>query len=42
MTPEGQALLAKIPFKRVGIAKPEDYRELAKWGLEDYYVQGSD
>lgn len=41
-TPEGQALLAKVPFKRIGNAKPEDYRELAKWGLEDYYVQGSD
>lgn len=41
-TAEGQALLAKVPFKRIGIAKPEDYRELATWGLEDYYVQGSD
>ena len=41
-TSEGQALLAKVPFKRIGAAKPEDYRDLAKWGLEDYYVQGSD
>jgi phosphonate transport system substrate-binding protein len=41
-TTEGQALLAKVPFKRIGTAKPEDYRELANWGLEDYYVRGSD
>ncbi len=41
-TMEGQALLAKVPFKQVGIARSEHYRELAQWGLEDYYVQGSD
>jgi len=41
-TPEGQALLAKVPFKRIGNAKPEDYRQLSTWGLEHYYVQGGD
>jgi phosphonate transport system substrate-binding protein len=41
-TPEGQALLARIPMKKVVAAKLSDYRELADWGLEHYYVKGGD
>lgn len=41
-TPEGMALLAKVPMERVAPAKSSDYRELADWGLENYYVRGGD
>lgn len=41
-TPEGAALLAKIPIKQVIAAKSDDYRQLATWGLEDFYVKGAD
>ena len=33
-TPEGQALLEKIPFKKIGAAVPEDYEELRDMGLD--------
>lgn len=41
-TPQGAALLAKIPFKQVAAANAADYRALATWGLEDYYVKDAD
>jgi len=41
-TPEGQALLAKVPIRSITIASSEDYRELLGWGLEHYYVKGGD
>lgn len=41
-TPEGAALLAKVPIEKVVAANADDYRSLATWGLEDYYVKGAD
>jgi phosphonate transport system substrate-binding protein len=41
-TPEGAAMLAQVPMRKVVTAAPADYREIANWGLEDYYVKGSD
>jgi len=41
-TPDGQALLAKVPIRQIGPAAPDDYRDLARLKLEDYYVAGSD
>lgn len=41
-TPEGAALLAKVPIEKVVAANADDYRPLATWGLEDYYVKGAD
>ncbi len=41
-TPEGAELLAKIPIKQAIAATESEYRELAGWGLEDYYVKGAD
>lgn len=41
-TPEGAALLAKVPIKQAIVAKADEYRQLASWGLEDYYVKGAD
>ncbi|MDO8958532.1 MAG: phosphate/phosphite/phosphonate ABC transporter substrate-binding protein [Rhodocyclaceae bacterium] len=35
-TPEGQALLGKIPIKEVGIASPADYAGLRRMRLERY------
>lgn len=39
---EGQALLAKVPIRKVVAASTSDYREISGWGLEHYYVRGSD
>lgn len=41
-TPEGAALLAKIPINQLVSASADDYRPLATWGLENYYVKGAD
>lgn len=41
-TPEGAALLAKIPMKQAAPAQADEYRQLATWGLEDYYVAGAE
>lgn len=41
-TPEGAELLAKVPIKQVIAATEGEYRELAGWGLDDYYVKGAD
>lgn len=38
-TPEGAALLAKVPIKKIIAAKAEDYALIADWGLENYYVK---
>lgn len=40
--PAGAALLAKVPINQVVPATLEDYREIARWGLEHYYVKGGD
>lgn len=37
-TPQGAALLAKIPIKGVVPAKAEDYQEITDLGLEHYYI----
>lgn len=41
-TPEGAALLEKVPIQKAVAASADDYRPLATWGLEDYYVKGAD
>ena len=41
-TPEGRALLGKVPIHQIGSASTEDYREISGWGLEHYYVRGGD
>lgn len=38
-TPEGAALLAKVPIKKIIAAKADDYALIADWGLENYYVK---
>ncbi len=37
-TPEGQALLARIPMSQAGEANMEDYQPLREMGLENYFV----
>lgn len=37
-TKEGQAILLRVPFDRVGKATMEDYAPLRRMGLEKYYV----
>lgn len=37
-SPEGHALLLRVPFDRVGRASAEDYVSLKRMGLEKYYV----
>lgn len=37
-TEQGAALLAKVPFKKIGPAGPDEYAELKTWGLEEFYV----
>jgi phosphonate transport system substrate-binding protein len=41
-TTEGAALLAKIPMPQVVNASFDDYKEIKGWGLEKYYVKGSE
>lgn len=41
-TPEGRALLAKVPIQQVVPAKPADYLEIVSWGLDHYYTKGSE
>lgn len=41
-SPAGQALLAKVPIQQVVAASASDYKEISGWGLEHYYVRGSD
>jgi len=40
--PIGQALLAKIPIKKIGVASMSDYTALEKFKLEQYYVDNND
>lgn len=37
-TDKGAALLAKVPFKKIGPANLEEYLELKEWGLEKFYT----
>jgi len=37
-TAAGAAMLAKVPFKKIGPASIEDYQALKTWGLEEYFV----
>ena len=37
--PTGQALLARIPIKKIGEARMADYTALEKFRLEQYYVK---
>lgn len=41
-TPEGAALLAKVPMKKAVRANAAEYLELASWKLEKYYVKSGD
>ena len=38
-TEEGAAMLAKIPMKKIGIAKIKEYLELKEWNLDKYFVE---
>lgn len=38
-TEEGAAMLAKIPMKKIGIAKIKEYLELKEWNLDKYFVK---
>ena len=37
--PQGAALLANVPIGRAVAASANDYQQLARWGLEDFYVK---
>jgi len=37
--PQGAALLAHVPIGRAVAASANDYQQLARWGLEDFYVK---
>jgi phosphonate transport system substrate-binding protein len=39
-TPEGAALLAKVPMSRVKETSIQDYQPIATWGLEAFWVEG--
>jgi len=41
-TPEGAALLAKVPILQAVPASEKEYAILAEWNLEKYYVKASD
>jgi phosphonate transport system substrate-binding protein len=41
-TPEGRALLAKVPMTHPVAASVRDYQELTTMGLEKYYQEGGD
>lgn len=41
-SPEGAALLAKVPMLQVVPASKQEYAQLATWKLEKYYVKASD
>ena len=41
-TPEGAALLSAIPIRQVTSAEADEYRQLATWGLEEYFVKSGD
>ncbi|MEK7705483.1 MAG: phosphate/phosphite/phosphonate ABC transporter substrate-binding protein [Myxococcota bacterium] len=36
--PSTQALLAAVPFKKIVPASVDDYRQLMRWGLQDFYI----
>jgi len=38
-SPEGKALLSKIPMKKIGSTKLKDYQMLIDMGLKDFYVK---
>ncbi len=38
-TEQGAALLAKVPFKKIGPANLDEYMDLKTWGLEEFYVK---
>ncbi len=38
-TPEGKALLAKIPINDIRPSSLSEYKTLAGWGLDKYYIQ---
>ncbi len=38
-TPEGRALLAEIPIKDIQPSSINEYKALAGWGLDRYYIQ---
>jgi DNA-binding TFAR19-related protein (PDSD5 family) len=42
LTPEGAALLAKVPMLKATIASQAEYTALAAWRLEKYYVKSGD
>ena len=37
-SPSGQALLTKVPFKKLTNASLDDYQAMSSWGLGDYYI----
>jgi phosphonate transport system substrate-binding protein len=41
-TPDGAAMLAKVPILQAVPASKKEYAQLAKWNLEKYYVKASD
>jgi phosphonate transport system substrate-binding protein len=41
-SPEGKALLAKVPIQSIVAATIDDYQEISRWGLEHYHVKGGD
>jgi ABC-type phosphate/phosphonate transport system substrate-binding protein len=41
-TPEGQALLAKVPMTQPVAASINDYLEMQAWGLDKYWREGAD
>lgn len=40
--PTARALLAAVPMEKVIAASAEDYRQLMRWGLQDFYVAPKD
>lgn len=38
-TEKGAALLAKVPFKKIGEASSTEYLEIQSWGLEEFYIR---
>jgi phosphonate transport system substrate-binding protein len=42
LTPEGAALLAKVPMLKATIASQAEYTALAAWRLEKYYMKSGD
>jgi phosphonate transport system substrate-binding protein len=38
-TPEGRALLAKVPVKQLVPVSHADYEKMRSWGLDSYWVE---